>query len=268
MTENNRAITVSAVKKARRWPGSYQVSLSEGKAFICPDEVLVRWQLSTGKEIGAGLLPQLLVEAAAVLAKHEAARLLARGEKSGAELLSALIRKGIEATAAREAVQYMVKMGYINDEVYARNLVARLKQRSGFGAAAVYEQLLRKGVERALAKEAVERGFTEEDERRIAWQMVKKRLRQSRRSHSNQEQLSSREQLSGRELQQLAAYLYRRGMESATIEWCLERLKKEETDAFSAGPDDDDIYGHGNGNGADLGDDGDGRYIDSGTQDR
>ena len=62
----------------------------------------------------------------------------------------------LPAAPAREAVERLEEMGYVNDERYARNLAQELYERRGMGKKRIEQELRQRGISRETASECAE----------------------------------------------------------------------------------------------------------------
>jgi len=85
-----------------------------------------------------------------------AARLLARRGHFRAELERKLGEKGHEPGEIREALDRMVRLGYLDDALLARREAERLRADRGLGRAALGVELRRKGAPEATVDELLE----------------------------------------------------------------------------------------------------------------
>ena len=83
-----------------------------------------------------------------------AARALTRRDRSEADVLEVLRRKGVSENEAVEAVETLRRLGAVDDERFAVAGAASLAER-GYGDAAIAFRLEREGVSRELAERAV-----------------------------------------------------------------------------------------------------------------
>jgi regulatory protein len=81
-------------------------------------------------------------------------RALARRDHSAAALRAKLDRAGISSPAQTDAVETLERIGYVNDERFARDRAARLAGR-GYGDEWIRSDLEAQGVARELAASAV-----------------------------------------------------------------------------------------------------------------
>ena len=80
---------------------------------------------------------------------------ISRRDHSAKELERKVARRA-DAESAREAVERLEELGYIDDERYAENLAAELYQRKGMSPRRIEQELCRRGVSRETAGEAAQ----------------------------------------------------------------------------------------------------------------
>lgn len=108
-------------------------------------------------------------------AKSECLRLLAVKPRTRADLTKALARKGFEAEVAEQVLDKLERAKLIDDTEYAAMLVRSRHAYQGLGKRALKSELLRNGVDRAVADEAVGAiGLADEEIR--SRELVRKRL--------------------------------------------------------------------------------------------
>lgn len=111
----------------------------------------------------------------AQLARDTCYRLLAARPRTRGELEAALTRKGIEADVAEEVLGKFVSAGLVDDADFAEVWVRSRHRNQGLGRRALKNELVRKGVDKETAEDAVEAVDDEAEESR-ARTLVGKRL--------------------------------------------------------------------------------------------
>ena len=86
---------------------------------------------------------------------NAAVDILSRRDHSSKELQRKVARRS-GAEFAREAVERLEEMGYVNDERYARNLAQELYERRGMGKKRIEQELRQRGISRETASECAE----------------------------------------------------------------------------------------------------------------
>ncbi|MPZ83434.1 MAG: regulatory protein RecX [Actinophytocola sp.] len=113
---------------------------------------------------------------AAQRAKDICLRLLTVRPRTRAELRQALLRKEIEEDVADQVLSRLDEVGLVDDSAFAEVWVRSRHTHQGIGRRALATELRRKGVDDAVAAEAVATVDAEAEEER-ARQLVRKRIR-------------------------------------------------------------------------------------------
>lgn len=108
-------------------------------------------------------------------AKSECLRLLAVKPRTRSDLAKALTRKGFEPGVFEPVLDRLERAGLVDDAEYAEMLVRSRHTHQGLGRRALKSELLRQGVDRAVADEAVDMIGADDEEVR-ARELVRKRL--------------------------------------------------------------------------------------------
>ncbi len=85
-----------------------------------------------------------------------ALRLLSYHDYSKKEIIDKLVLKGHRRNYSSNAAEKLEEYGYINDERYAITLAENLMERKGMNKNTIKNELLRKGISREIADNAVE----------------------------------------------------------------------------------------------------------------
>lgn len=109
-------------------------------------------------------------------AKTACLKLLAVKPRSRADLAKSLARKGFQADDFEPVLDRLERAGLVDDAEYADMLVRSKHAYQGLARRALKSELLRQGVDRAVADEAVEAVDASAEEAR-ARELVRKRLR-------------------------------------------------------------------------------------------
>lgn len=109
------------------------------------------------------------------VAKSICLRLLTARARTRAELAAKLAQRGIPEDAATAALDRLAEVGLIDDEAFAEAFVAARHRDRGLGRSALRRELHRKGVDRALADQAVA-AVDDDTERKRAAELVAARL--------------------------------------------------------------------------------------------
>ena len=153
-----------------------------------------------------------LDEKAARLAAFD---LLARKSWSGRELTRRLRRRGASAEIARAVVAALTGRGYVDDQAFARWWAEARARGRRVGSHRLRQELLAKGIPRAMAEAAIAAAFEEIGESERALEAGRRRLPALLRGQA------------ARAPARLADYLLRRGYPAAAVRHAVRVLLAE-----------------------------------------
>ena len=110
------------------------------------------------------------------VARTIALTMLERQPRTRAELARGMARRGVPDDAAAAVLDRFTEVGLIDDEAFAQAWVDSRHTGRGLGRRALAAELRRRGVDDAVAKEAVET-VTAEDEEQAARTLVERKVR-------------------------------------------------------------------------------------------
>lgn len=114
-------------------------------------------------EAPAGLQPGRLKQGdEPARAKTQALRFLAARDRSISETRERLLRSGFSDEVVSQTLDRLMDLGYLDDERLARRCVTQ-KLRAGWSEARVRGELLRRGISRSLAEDAISSGIADSD---------------------------------------------------------------------------------------------------------
>ena len=155
----------------------YEITPSVGSAFFlraCYLSLLTKENLFAGAELSDEEASDLLNAAVVYGAEFAAMTYLARAEHCRAGLERKLLKKGIEKSAVKKALDYLEQCGNLSDERFAG---AWLRSRSidhAEGRIRLAAELASRGVDRVASKKALDEFFSEKDELEICRRAYKK----------------------------------------------------------------------------------------------
>jgi regulatory protein len=109
-------------------------------------------------------------------ARNTAYRLLTYRPRSRAELIQKLVDKGFDGTVIGTVVDYLERMGYINDRQFAEQWASGRVRLRGFGRRRIEQELRNKGVGRDAITEAFAQVFGDETELETARRAATKKI--------------------------------------------------------------------------------------------
>lgn len=174
--------------------------LTEENCFVLSFRNLHKYGLEEGGNLSVETYEEIKKECLLPSAKRKAMDLLLKMDQSEKELRRKLSLKHYPSEVVDEAISYVKKFNYINDERYAKNYVSY--RSSGKSKKQVKMELQRKGIEKEKAEELILENIDEEE---AIDKLIKKKL-------------GSKTELDQVEMRKLMAYLYRRGFETELIQ--------------------------------------------------
>ena len=110
--------------------------------------------LFAGREISAEEYAELRESAALGSSKVRAMRILGSRNMSARQVEERLVSKGESSEIARETVEWLERIGAVNDEEYASAIVRHYIAK-GYGLARIKSELFKRGIERDLWEKAL-----------------------------------------------------------------------------------------------------------------
>ena len=135
-------------------PERVAVDLDGSRWRTIPAEVALRVGLAAGVELGRAELRALGRELRRASALDEATRALARRDHSARRIAERLERRGAARRERELVVASLERAGILDDSRLARSRAAQLAARE-LGDEAIIADLLRQGIDEALAREVV-----------------------------------------------------------------------------------------------------------------
>ena len=136
---------------ADRW----YADLEDGSKLQVNLALVADHSLFTGRELTDEELENLRTDAEKTDQKARALRMLGARNMSAREIKDRLMQKGAEEDQADETVEWLQKLGYINDREYA-GMIVRHYAAKGYGRRKISDELYRRGIDRQLRDEMME----------------------------------------------------------------------------------------------------------------
>lgn len=152
--------------------GKSALILDNGEELILYRSELRALSLSGQKELPEELYRKIMDEIIGLRAKKRAMHLLERMDRTEKQLYDKLLQSGYPQECIDNAILYVKKYHYIDDRLYASNYIRCYQDRKS--RLRMQQDLLRKGVSRALIEEVLEEEF-QADERIQIRSLLEKR---------------------------------------------------------------------------------------------
>ncbi|MBR2132767.1 MAG: regulatory protein RecX [Oscillospiraceae bacterium] len=147
---------LDSLKPSQRKKGIFLLTMEDGTLLRVTEEEVLRFGLRPGQMLDGETMYALQSSAKISHTRTQAVNMVASRSLSKRELTKRLVQKGSDAEDAQAAADWLEKLGAVNDGEYAAT-VARHYAARGYGAARVREELRRRGVDRDLWEDALEK---------------------------------------------------------------------------------------------------------------
>jgi regulatory protein len=191
-------------------------------AFDIGLELAVEAGLAPGVQISSDELASLIARDRVLKAREVALRYLSDQARTAVEVRRALGRRGFDGVVVDQVLDYINSHGYVDDAAYARAYVRSRFAGRGYGPARLRDELLRRGVDRALVDEVITEMAGEESLADAAGRLASSRWR------SLDAVTDPR-----RRRQRTLEYLVRRGYSYDVAREAVERATADENDEAS-----------------------------------
>jgi len=149
-------------------------------AFGVDADLLVEFQLYEGAELDDDGLARVRAESERRKARERAYRLLATRDRSEHEMRTRLKEIGFGPDVIEQTVAKLRNQGYLNDRRFAVNFARSQLATHPVGRRELEWRLRNKGLADAIVAEAVEAAYRERDERTLALELARARMRRYR----------------------------------------------------------------------------------------
>jgi regulatory protein len=153
---------ITGISPAVRREGRFDVMVGGKRAAVLSAESVMRLGLHTGDEWTPELAARVAPEAEALRVFDRALAMLALRGRSVREMRLALLRKREPEPLVNAAIERLLSLGTMNDEVFARQFVRSRLLRGGLSKRRLQAELARRGVERTAIDAAIAEVVEEE----------------------------------------------------------------------------------------------------------
>jgi regulatory protein len=214
------AIEVTRVRAVPGDPARTRVELADGRRLVVDSTLAAQLGLTKGTRLAGAGAEEVVLRGEEGAAKERALRYLKDRDRSRVEVERRLARYGYSTDTVAAVIVWLSEIGYLDDRRFAESFV-RSRNRAGWGPRRFNHELVKRGVDKRVADEAVralqaEQGDDGDPAAALA-EMVARRFERD----LGTDPVKARRRIQG--------YLQRRGYEWDTI--------KEVLDRVSAGPE-------------------------------
>ena len=145
---------ITALEPSKK-AGCHRIYTEEGFLCTLEDEVIAAHHIRPNCEVDSALLNELDFSSQCCRAKAKAYQLLGYRDHTHKELYDKLCRS-VSPEAAEQVCALLTEQGYINDEACAEKLAQYYVKTKQFGARRALYELVRRGIDKETAREAIE----------------------------------------------------------------------------------------------------------------
>ena len=146
---------ITEISPSVRREGRFDVMVGGRRAAVLSADSVLRLGLHTGDEWTPELAARVAPEAESVRVFDRALAMLASRGRSVREMRLALLRKREPEPLVSAAIERLVALGALNDELFARQFVRSRMVRAGLSKRRLQSELARRGVERSAIDAAI-----------------------------------------------------------------------------------------------------------------
>jgi len=222
--EKMRQITsITRQKKRER----FNIFLDKEYAFSLSNGVLIDSNLESGQRLSTKEIKDIQKREEENFAFKKALNYLAIRSRSKKELIAKLRRKKISQDIIDLAIKKVDKLGYVDDQDFARSFLEAKKSQAK-GRNFIFRELKRKGVEEKIIKEVLAKFYSDEEEFKAALFLAKKKIPNFPRLKlaPTPKDRGFDRSVGGREIIKLKNYLFSRGFTWETVEKVIVLIQK------------------------------------------
>ncbi len=170
-------MTITKIERQKKAKGRYSVFLDGEFAFGIFEDTLVKFGLRKGDSPDEKKIKEIREFDELAFGKKIAYDLLSYKQRSRKDILQRLKKKKISDMTAKNVVSLLEEQGYLNDENYANNYLGEKLKRKPMGKRLAAQKLFEKGIEKEIAQKIIADNFDEENETRLALELLKKYIK-------------------------------------------------------------------------------------------
>jgi regulatory protein len=217
MASDDAVGTITALEPQSNNDNRTSVFLDGEFAFGVHEDLVVKHGLRVGRSLTPEEQQEIEREDQYVRAKQRALDYLAHKPRTEEEVRRKLRRQDVPDLVVEDVVDRLYELDYLDDEAYARDYVRNRFASKKYGPVRIRRELVKRGIDRHTAEEAVDDLFVEKDVQAAARTHAEKRW--ARLTDEDDPR---------RRKQKVYRYLQRRGFTSSTITPLLDELEREE----------------------------------------
>lgn len=147
--------TVTKITPSGRVKDRFYIDFDDGQTLTVGINQIADYSIYTGRVLDAQEYEALSADAQRGEARARALRMLGARPMSKNEVADKLRRRGVDAETSEDTAGWLEKIGAVNDEEYAGQIVRHYAAK-GYGLGRIKDELYRRGVPRELWEGALE----------------------------------------------------------------------------------------------------------------
>lgn len=164
---------ISKITRQKNNPERYNIFIDEVYAFAVDESLIVKYQLSKGKDVEDWERDEIVFDDEVRKAFNKSLHYLSFRMRSEYEVKKKLLDAEYGEAVVLEAIQKLHSLGFLNDESFSKALLETQKKTGKKGPRAIQQELKKKGIDKKLQKEVLDT-YTEEDQTQIAQALAEK----------------------------------------------------------------------------------------------
>jgi regulatory protein len=148
-------VKIVRLSQSKKVPDRWYAELENGDSLRVNLDLIARFSLFSGRQLEDGELAELSALCETGRVRERALRILGARMLSRKELTDRLEEKGESPEEAEKAADWLVKLGFLDDEAYAAGLVRHYAAK-GYGPMRIRQELFRRGVPEELRRAAMD----------------------------------------------------------------------------------------------------------------
>ena len=202
---------ITKITRQKRNDERYNIYLNEQYSFSVDESILVQYGLTKGKVLDEWTFGDIAFDDEMSRAFNRGLSYLTYQMRSEEEVRKKLLAAEFGEAVIQEAIQKLIRLGFLNDAEYSRAFVETKKNTMKKGPRAIQQELKRKGIDEQTQQQALG-NFDEAEQLQLASELAEKKQRQEARKTPMQQK------------QKIQDFLLRKGYSFAIIEQALAKL--------------------------------------------
>lgn len=164
---------ISKITQGKKNPERYNIFFEDKFAFSVDEAVLVRYQLTKGKELDQWTIEEMAFEDQIRKAYNKALHYLGFRMRSEGEVRTKLKENEFGEAVIDEAIKKLYEHKFLDDRAFSEALMRTQMNSGKKGPRAIQQDMQKKGIDKQMQKEVLD-SYTEEEQLEIARGLAEK----------------------------------------------------------------------------------------------